>query len=180
MQEWKTISRQTVLTHSKFLTVENHTVQLPDGQIIADWPWVITPDYVNVIAITKNKKFIFFRQTKYAISGTSLAPVGGFLEPNEDALLGAKRELLEETGYKAPDWSNLGQYRVDSNRGAGIAYFFLAQDARKIAEPESDDLEQQQFNFLTEKEVEAALVQGDFKVLPWAAIVALALHYLRK
>ncbi len=71
MQLWKTVSRRTVLNHSKFLTVESHTVELPDGQVISDWPWVITPDFVNVTAVTPNNQFLCFRQTKYSIKNGS-------------------------------------------------------------------------------------------------------------
>ena len=121
MQQWKTLSRHVVLEHSKYLTVENHEVELPDGRVIPDWPWIITPDFVNVLAVTDEGKFVCFRQTKYAVDGTSLAPVGGYMEPGEDPLAAAKRELLEEAGCEASDWTDLGQYRVDSNRGAGTA-----------------------------------------------------------
>jgi hypothetical protein len=46
---WKTRSRKTLLNHNKFLTVETHEVELPDGTIIPDWAWIITPDFVIVI-----------------------------------------------------------------------------------------------------------------------------------
>ena len=64
MQPWKTRARETILHHSKFLIVENHTVELPDGQVIPDWPWVITPDFVNIAAMTEDQTFLCFRQTK--------------------------------------------------------------------------------------------------------------------
>ncbi len=179
MQTWKTLSRRVVLDHSKFLTVEEHAVELPDGRVIDDWPWVITPDFVNVVAVTHDGLFVCFRQTKYGIEGTSLATVGGFLEPSEVPLEAAQRELLEETGYEAADWTELGSYRVDANRGAGIAHFFLARQARRVSEPDSDDLEEQEMLLLTRNQVQAALAAGDFKVLPWAAIVALALGLMK-
>jgi ADP-ribose pyrophosphatase len=91
MQPWKTLARETILDHSKYLRVENHTVELPDGRIIPNWPWVVTPDYINVLVETVDGKFIFFRQTKYAIAGVSLAPVGGYLEPGEDSLAAAQQ-----------------------------------------------------------------------------------------
>jgi len=175
---WKTLSRETILAHSKFLTVENHAVELPDGRVIPNWPWVITPDFVNVVAVTVEGKFLCFRQTKYAIGGVSLAPVGGYLEPGEEALAAARRELLEETGYEASHWLKLGQYVVDANRGAGVAHLFLASGARRAQEPDADDLEEQELIALDRAEVESALARGDFKVLPWAAAVALALRYL--
>jgi len=178
LEPWKTLSRRVLLDHSKFLVVEEHVVELPDGRVIADWPWVITPDFVNVVVVTEGGLFPCFRQTKYGIEGTSLAPVGGYLEPGEEPLAAARRELLEETGYEAPVWIPLGQFRVDANRGAGTATFFLARGAHQVAEPDADDLEEQELLFLTHEEMEAALLAGQWKVLPWATIVALALRAL--
>jgi len=103
LRVWETVSRKIILSHSKFLTVESHTIKLPDGRIIPDWPWLIIPSAAIVLAQTDDKKFLCFRQTKYAIKGTSLAPVGGMLEPNEKPMDAAKRELLEEMGYETSE-----------------------------------------------------------------------------
>jgi ADP-ribose pyrophosphatase len=178
MQPWKTLSRRTILRYSKFLTLEVHEVQLPDGRVIPDWPWIITPDYVNVVALTEGGEFLCFRQTKYAVEGTTLALVGGYIEPGEAPLAAAQRELLEETGYQAPEWIDLGSYRVNGNRGAGTAHLFLARDARSVAEPDADDLEEQQLLQLDRAKLEAALAAGEFKVLSWTTAVALALPHL--
>ncbi len=178
MEPWKTLSRKTILDHSKFLRVEEHVVQLPDGRVIPDWPWVIAPDYVNVVILTEDRRWVLFRQVKYGVDGTSLAPVGGYLEPDEDPLAAAQREMLEETGYAADRWVSLGRFRVGANRGYGMANFYLALGARRVAEPDADDLEEQQLLLLTRVEVEQALATGGFKVLAWASIVALALQHL--
>ena len=173
MQSWKTIKRDTILNFNKFLSIEAHTVELPNGRIIDNWPWIVTPDFVNVVAVDENGRFLIFRQTKYAIDGASFAPIGGYLEPGEEPLQAAQRELLEETGYTANNWHYLGSYAVDGNRGVGKAHFFLAQNAQPTTEINADDLEEQELLFLTHEEVSAALTSGYFKVLPWAAIIAL-------
>jgi ADP-ribose pyrophosphatase len=178
MDSWKTLSRETVLDRGKFLRVEDHTVELPDGRVIEQWPWVISPDFINVVAVTDSGKFLCFRQVKYAVEGEALATVGGYLEPGEEPLAAAQRELLEETGYEAREWIALGRYRVDANRGAGTAHFFLALHAYHITERNADDLEEQHLLLLTRAELEEALTTGQFKALPWAAIVALALRRL--
>ena len=179
MQPWKTLARRTLLQLNQFLTVEAHTIELPNGRVIDDWPWLITPDYVNVVAITTDDKFLCFRQTKYALNSTSLAPVGGYLNPGEEPLTAAQRELYEETGYTALEWVSLGRYAVDGNRGAGVAHLFLARQARRVTDPNADDLEEQELLLLNRAEVEAALAAGEFKVLPWATVVALALLRLK-
>ena len=177
MQNWRTQARQTVLQagNGRFLKVEYHTVELPDGQVIEEWPWLITPDFVNVVAETAAGEYICFRQTKYAVEGVSLAVTGGYLEQGEDPLTAAQRELLEETGYVAAEWIDLGKYAVDGNRGAGTAHLFLARGAEWRQPIYADDLEEQELLLLTRAEMRAALQRGEFKVLPWATAVALAL-----
>ncbi len=178
MQTWITLSRRTVLDRGKFLRVEDHTIQLPDGRVLDDWPWVITPDFVNVVPVTTDGRILCFRQVKYSVSGTSLAPVGGYIDPGETPAAAAERELLEETGYQAARWVSLGGYPIDGNRGVGNAYFYLALDAEPVAEIDADDLEEQELLHLSRAELEAALDAGEVKLLPWAAAIALALRHL--
>ena len=176
MNDWTTLERRQVLAHEPYLTVEMHTIALPDGTVISDWPWVITPDFVIVVAVTHEGRYLCFRQTKYSVEGMSLAPVGGYLDEGETPDTAARRELQEETGYAAPAWVHLGSFPVDGNRGAGVAHLYLASEAHPVAEPDADDLEAQELLQLTRAEMIAALDAGEFKVLPWAAAVALALR----
>lgn len=180
LRVWETVSRKTILVHSKFLTVESHTVKLPDGQIIPDWAWLVIPSAAIVLAMTSDGKFLCFRQTKYAVEGITLAPVGGMLEPNELPLNAAKRELLEETGYEAAEWANLGSHILEPNRGIATMHLFLALNAKQVAVPHSDDLEDQELLLLTKDEIEKALNAGEFKILAWSAVVAMSLNYLSR
>lgn len=178
MQPWTTLKRELVLSDGRYLTVEKHTVQLGDGRVLPEWYWLITPDYVNAVVMRRDGQLLFFRQTKYAVPGTSLAPLGGYLDPGEEPLAGARRELLEEMGCLADDWLALGSFVVDGNRGAGHAHLFLARGAHEVAAPNSDDLEEQELLALTPAQARAALARGEFKVLSWATAVALALDHL--
>ena len=180
MEPWKTLSRRVLCRPNRFLTVEIHELELPDGRRIDDWPWLVTPEFANVLARTVDGRFLCFRQTKYAVEGTSLAPVGGFIESGELPLDAAKRELLEETGYTAPEWHGLGSYPVDANRGAGAAHFFLALDAVRDREAAADDLESQELLLLSREELERELDAGEFKVLAWTAVLALGLRKIAR
>ena len=87
-------------------------------------------------------------------------------------------KLREETGYISDDWLDLGSYLVDPNRGVATGYLFLARHARQVYPIDSDDLEEQEILLMSRDELEAALSQGKFKILAWAAAVAFALRQL--
>ena len=180
MKQWKTISKKTILDHSKYLRVEEHVIELPDGKIMDRWSWVVSPDFVLVLPVTKDGSFLCFRQTKYAIEGTSYAPIGGYIETGEDPLTAAKRELREEMGCEAGEFISLGVYPADGNHGGGSGHLFIAPGVRKVAEPIIDDLEEMHPVTLSPDEAEQALLQGEFKVLGWAAMMGMALLYLKK
>jgi hypothetical protein len=51
-------------------------------------------------------------------------------------------------------------------------------DAKQVTEPESDDLEDQELLVLSKDEIKKSLREGEFKIVAWAAVVALSLDYL--
>jgi hypothetical protein len=57
-------------------------------------------------------------------------------------------------------------------------YLYLALNAQKVAEPKSDDLEDQEIVLLTQSEIRQALLDGEFKVLAWAAVISMAFIFL--
>lgn len=178
MKPWKTLSRETVFAPNKFLSVELHSVELPDGRVIDDWTWVKLPEYAVILARTTEVKFLCFRQVKYAIPEPGLSPPGGFLEPAEEPLAGARRELQEETGFISDEWHALGSYVVDSNRGAGKAHLFLALQAREVGGKTDDDLEEQELLQLTRADLEQALDSGKIPFLGFAALLGVGLRRL--
>lgn len=173
---WKTLSRRVVFDQAPWLVVEYHTVELPDGRQIADWSWVKTPDYISVVVLTDAGQYLCFRQRKYGVPEPMLALVGGYIEPGEDPLEAAQRELREETGYVSEDWVKLGNYLVDPNRGVATGNLYLARGAHLVSAIVSDDLEEHEVVMLSRLELEQALERGEFKILAWAAAVAFALR----
>ena len=175
MKPWRCVDRREVFSQPPWLRMETHRVRLPNGAEIPDWLWVDTPDFINVVPVLADGRYVCFRQQKYAVEGITLGIVGGYLEPGEDPAGAARRELREETGYVSDAWRSLGSYAIDGNRGCGRGHLFLAETCRKVAEPAADDLEDLEPVILDREEMIRAVRAGEFGVMPWTAAVALAL-----
>ena len=173
----RTVERKPLLSvgDGRFLKVEQHVVEFDNGRRVEDWGWVVTPEFINVAPVLADGRILCFRQEKYAAHGLTLGLPGGYLESGEEPLAAAQRELREETGYGGGRWTALGSYVVDGNRGNGRGHFFLAQDVQWQQPPDADDLEALEQVLLTPAEARAALLAGEFQVLPWSACLALAL-----
>lgn len=67
--KWKTLS-QRYLIEKPWLTARVDKVELPTGAVIDEYYVLEYPDWVNTIAITKEGKFVFVRQYRYALGKT--------------------------------------------------------------------------------------------------------------
>jgi ADP-ribose pyrophosphatase len=91
----------------KLLHVHRDVVRLPDGHESVR-EWVEHPGAVVVVAVLDNGKLIFERQFRYPLRRVFLELPAGKIDPGEHILDTARRELREETGYKARLWRHLG------------------------------------------------------------------------
>eukprot|EP00554_Chaetoceros_debilis_P004702 CAMPEP_0194092182 /NCGR_PEP_ID=MMETSP0149-20130528/45800_1 /TAXON_ID=122233 /ORGANISM="Chaetoceros debilis, Strain MM31A-1" /LENGTH=334 /DNA_ID=CAMNT_0038777035 /DNA_START=42 /DNA_END=1042 /DNA_ORIENTATION=+ len=98
----RTLSVRT-LGETKFARCDVHTVKNEGGDgEIDDWIFMEEMDAVNVAVVTSEGKFVLFEQEKYAIPGSTLSPVGGFIEGKEAPFESARREVMEELGLGSP------------------------------------------------------------------------------
>lgn len=93
--------------NGKLLDVRCDRVRLPDGNE-ATREYVVHQGAVVVIPLLDNDEMIFERQFRYPLQRALLELPAGKIDPGEDILYTAQRELLEETGQRASDWRHLG------------------------------------------------------------------------
>lgn len=100
---------------------------------------------VVVLAVDESKNpadpdIILERQYRHAAGQFLLELPAGRVEPGESTLAAAKREMIEETGYRAKKWSLLTKYFASPGFLGEWMQIYLARDIREgIAQPEEDE-----------------------------------------
>ncbi|HEY3596329.1 MAG TPA: NUDIX hydrolase [Paraburkholderia sp.] len=126
-----------------FMTVNLDTVRLPDGKE-ATREYVVHPGAVMVIPLLDDGRVLLERQYRYALGKVMTEYPAGKLDPNEDELACAKRELLEETGYTAREYTFLARIHPIISYSTEFIDIFLArgltQGERKLDDGEFIEL----------------------------------------
>lgn len=181
--EWTVSSERIVHERLPWLRIREQDVILPDGEMLHDYVLLDERDGCLVFAVTRGGQAILLEQYRHGRGEREIGLPSGYLESGDaDPLETAKRELLEETGYRTDDWMALGALFTNSNRGRQVFHFYLALDATKVAPPALESGEVGAVvRLMPAQGVEAWLgrVNGDVGMAATAGIL-LALASIRK
>lgn len=89
-----------------FIKVRKDHARMPDGSVSVR-EYIEHPGAVAVLAMLDNGKLVMERQFRYAPGREFVEIPAGKIDHQEDILATAQRELLEETGYVASEWTHL-------------------------------------------------------------------------
>ncbi len=158
---WRTLSRRRLLDASPWLRVWRERVELPDGRVVDDYHIVELPDFAVVAAFTRDGRLVAERHYRHGVRRVVLGLPAGLVEPGEDPMAAARRELLEETGYGAGTWRSLGSFALSDSRLPGRAHLFLADEVELLAEPSDGDLEETEVLLIPEDRFLQAIEDGE-------------------
>ncbi len=113
--------------------VDMEMVQVPNGNITMR-EVVRHPGGVCVVALEKDGMVAMVRQYRFPIGEHLLELPAGKLEPGEEPLPAAKRELSEETGLEADEWRDLGFIYTSPGFSTERLYLYLATGLRHGAQ----------------------------------------------
>ena|SRR5258708_6986597 len=101
-------------------------VRAPKGEL-RDYMYVDMAPGSRIVAITNQNEIILIKEFRYPIQEFILMLPGGAME-KDTPLAAAKRELHEETGYKAKKWKFLGKHRAAHSMTSSADNVFLASE----------------------------------------------------
>jgi len=162
IKKWNILDTHYIIKRP-WLTARCDKVRLPNGKINPEYYILEYPTWVNIIAITEDGQFLMVEQYRHGLQDIFIELVAGVVEPGEEPLAAAKRELLEETGYGAGEWILNTVISQNPSSTTNLTYSFIATGVKKLTSQNLDETEDISIKLLSEKEVKELLISDKIK-----------------
>jgi 8-oxo-dGTP pyrophosphatase MutT (NUDIX family) len=160
MTRWRRLRSEPVGDFRIFTIRRDRIVSPRTGEEL-DFYVLDGADWVNVIPVTEEGNLVLIRQYRHGTEATTVEIPGGAMDPGDESpLAAARRELLEETGHAAVEWSDLGWVHPNPAIQSNRCWTFLARGSRRVAAPRLDPGEDIEIFEAAPDEVRAMLKDG--------------------
>lgn len=161
MKPWRTKSRRT-LVEDAWITLHADECELPNGKLVSPFYVLEEKEWVHIVAVNSSGEVLLTRQYRHAAGLVCTELPCGAAEAGEDPLEAAKRELREETGHTAEEWTKVAALFANPARQTNRVHCFLARGLDQVGPQALDDSEGISFEFVTEAEVMHRIQNGEF------------------
>ena len=152
---WEKLSEERI--PSGYRKILRRRFRLPDGKE-DDYDVIQGGPVVCIVPLTEDNKVVLIELYRPGPEALLKELPGGFIEPTEDPMTAAARELLEETGYEG-ELEYVGT-AYDDAYSTLVRHNFVAHHCRKVAEPQGDEDEFGEIVLMTVEEFRKHLRSG--------------------
>lgn len=163
LMSWETLSSEYIFRRPPWMTVRKDSIKHPDGRVNDEFYVLEYPDWINVIAITKDGLFVMERQYRHGLGKTGIEICAGVIEAGEKPIDAAKRELEEETGYIGGDWEEWMTISGNPSTTNNLTHCFIARNVEPSGTRHLDATEDITVELMNENEVFEMLVADRIK-----------------
>lgn len=152
---------------------------MPNGETI-DYYIHEFSDFVHILAVTDKNEVIMVRQYRHGAGRITLELPGGLAdhEGEQNRLLTAQRELLEETGFGGGEWTALPIVYPNPAKLNNKLFSFLATGVKRISEQNLDETEEIEIVLIPIENISQMLFKGEFESVTSMASLIFALNAL--
>lgn len=156
---WEILSTRT-LVKDPWIDLRASRCRLPGGTVIEPYYVNHTPDFVVVVAVDRRGRLVMVRQYRHGLEQVLLELPAGMIEPGEEPAYAAKRELLEETGYRADRMEFLFKVAPNASSVSNYAWCYLARGVEKAGGQSLDETEALEALEMDMEKVKGLLASG--------------------
>ncbi|HEX8032498.1 MAG TPA: NUDIX hydrolase [Ktedonobacterales bacterium] len=136
---WQTLGAREVY-RNPWISVTEYSVRRPDGQV-GIYGVVDPGDNATIVALDEAGSISLVGEFRYVTQQYHWMLPSGKVEDGEEPLTAAQRELAEEAGVEAEEWTSLGAYHLSDGILKQVSHIFLARGLRPtLARPEGTEL----------------------------------------
>lgn len=173
-----TIQESTCRYENEFIEVVEDQVLQPDGEP-GNYATVRMKPGVSILPVDADGTVSLIQQFRYALSRESLEAVSGAVEEEEPPLESARRELREEAGIEAEEWTDLGTMDLDTSIVHCPTQLFLAQGL-SFTETDREGTEEMRSVRLPLAEAVRRVMEGEITHGPSCVMILKAARHLRE
>lgn len=163
---------RTVIYESDWVNLYTDKVKYPNGDIIEKYH-VLHYDHDSVVVVIENDKdeILLIKSNRYVTGSQEWEVPAGRIEKDETAIMAAKRETLEETGYDIDEIIPVCSFNPNNGTSDLVIHLCKAKAIRQICDFDINEVES--IRWFSKKEIKEMLINNEI----YSGVSMIALLY---